>query len=234
MSAGTWIYRGSRNMGNLILLLTLNGAFLVLMFLYFRYRIRREFHPDRMLESIRQETELLIADLNKTADRNIQVMEDRVKRLKEQISQADRRITLLKRDRERMDARQGLYTSLGRSAGMGETGMGETVMGKTVMGKTVLPGEDQNRKNSADNRRDTGAVEEPAETEDSGAEGAGATEPGAAESGVEGAGGPGEEELSEQVRRLYSQGFSADMIARKLQASVSEVELIISLVQNRW
>ncbi len=165
-----------------------------------------------MLESIREETNRLIADLNKTTDRNIQVMEDRVGQLKEQLKLADRRITLLKRDRERLESQAGRYSSLRAVQGAGLAGPGE---------KTVLPENKWNSRN-ADNKKSQDHRQSEEEADPQTADQAGKEEE------KESA------ELGEQVREMHKQGFSAEVIARRLKASVSEVELIISLVKNRW
>ncbi len=76
---------------------------LVILILYLRLRGRKRdlFPGGDPLEDIRQDVESLIVEINQITDRNVSLIEDRIKQLTSLIDDADKRITLLKRETDR-------------------------------------------------------------------------------------------------------------------------------------
>jgi hypothetical protein len=68
-------------MGQLIVILIL-FALQVVIFLYFRMMIRKELSRENRIDSVRREIEQLIIELDRTTDRNIEIVEDRIRSLK--------------------------------------------------------------------------------------------------------------------------------------------------------
>jgi hypothetical protein len=66
-----------------------------LMFLVLRARVRRELGATALRDSVRKELGLLIAELNRTTERNVAIIEDRIKRLGATVGAADKRIASL-------------------------------------------------------------------------------------------------------------------------------------------
>ena len=98
-------------MGQIVIILVLL-AVQILMFLYFRLQIRRELSRENRIESVRREIEQLIIELDSTTDRNVAILEDRVKSLKEAVRQGERVIRLIESEQEKRDHAVPLYTEL--------------------------------------------------------------------------------------------------------------------------
>ncbi|MFP4510890.1 MAG: hypothetical protein ACLFNQ_12280 [Spirochaetaceae bacterium] len=99
---------------DLLALLLFNTGILLLMFLYFRRRIDRELSAERAIEKVRTEIGQLVAEMNKTTERNITLIEDRVRRAGAEIDRADRSLSALSRVRETTERSVETYNELGR------------------------------------------------------------------------------------------------------------------------
>jgi hypothetical protein len=64
--------------------------------------IERKVNPKSVLAGIRNEVNGIIAELNKTTDRNITIIEEKVKQLETVLDKADKRLGLLKRENEKL------------------------------------------------------------------------------------------------------------------------------------
>ncbi len=95
-------------------LLALNIAGLLLIFLFVRARIRKALDAEGLQGVLRQEIGQLVRDLNQTTDRNITLMEDSLRSLKEALAEADRRVEVLRRESERRIQETAVYDRLGR------------------------------------------------------------------------------------------------------------------------
>lgn len=177
-----------------------NFLALLIMFFYFRRRVKRELHPDQILGEIREETGMLLAELNKTTDRNINLMEEKIAETRKVLDEADQRITLLKRDMDRHQRSQTVYSRMLRP----------------LPQPLPLEGEPA----SPPPAEAVAAAAAPVESEAS-----------ALEKEARGAEKKEEEspDFTRRVIDLYRKGFSSDLIARELHASISEVELIVTL-----
>lgn len=83
----TWFYFG-------LALLIIN---LVVMFVLY-VRMKDRFSPARVLGEIRTEMDRLIQDLGRETDRDVAILEDRIRGLRELMDEADRRILLANRE----------------------------------------------------------------------------------------------------------------------------------------
>ncbi len=225
-------------------LLAVNLAGLAVLFLYIRGRIHRALDSEGLRERLREEIGQLVRELNQTTDRNITLLEDAVRSLKEAVAEADRRAVVLRREAERRDREEAVYDRLGR---MRRTGPAGSEGDPSAAGPESY--DRPPRTASALDREPHSAVPagpEPSyppgrERPSSGSD-AGRTVP-----------APASEEmppaipfvtfsssplrpkppLKDEVLSLNRRGISSEFIAAKLGITVAEVELIVSLEEQK-
>lgn len=90
--------------------LTVAGFFLLWFLL--RARIRRFLELDSLLEGVRDEARALVIELNESADRSVNLVEDRIKALNDLLDEVDRRMGLARREIEKRAVERELYTKL--------------------------------------------------------------------------------------------------------------------------
>ena len=75
----------------------------VILLIYFRIRIqvRKSTETSHVLDEIRDDVEALIVEINQITDRNVSIIENRVRQLHRLMEDADKRITLLNRENEK-------------------------------------------------------------------------------------------------------------------------------------
>ena len=101
----------------ILITLILDIAGLLLIYALLRDRVRRAASSDAHRAEIRDEVSRLLVELNRTTDRNIALIEDRIASLNELLSSADKKIGLLRRETEKHDVGTQIYSRLaeGRS-----------------------------------------------------------------------------------------------------------------------
>ena len=99
----------------LIIALVAQAAVSIVLVAWTRVKVRRFLGADEELERIRREIGSLIVELDASADRNVTVLEDRLLALKDSIAEADKRIALLGQERPRRQAEAAVYDRLGRT-----------------------------------------------------------------------------------------------------------------------
>jgi len=87
-------------------------AVCLLMFFYLRWYIKKRITASALEE--REEVEQLIVDINSVTDRNLQLIEDSITKLKKILEDAEKQIQEYKDVIEIKPSRENLYTSLGR------------------------------------------------------------------------------------------------------------------------
>lgn len=90
--------------------LLIAGFFVV--YLILKQKLSKSFDPQTVLESIREEVDRIIVELNSTTDRNITLLEDKVQSLTSLIEQADKKISILRREIEKHELAGKVYTEL--------------------------------------------------------------------------------------------------------------------------
>jgi hypothetical protein len=100
------------NLSFIISILSL--VFCILFSLYTRWYINRRTSASGLLEEYRSEVYRLNAEIDAVTDRDAQLVEERIKKLKEILEDADKRLKGYDLDIERNRAGEALYTSLGR------------------------------------------------------------------------------------------------------------------------
>jgi len=84
------------------------------MFFYLRWYVKRRTSASGILSEDRAEVNRLIAEIDAVTDRDSQLVEDRIKNLKEILDDTDKRISVYVKELEKSRTGEALYTSLGR------------------------------------------------------------------------------------------------------------------------
>jgi len=142
-----------------------------------------------VLKKIRAEINQMIVELNQTADRNIGLVEERIRRLNILLEQSDQKIRLLQGETGRYTQSVETYSKM--------------------KPKNILPlSQGTNRENaSPSGRGEMKPVSEPVQ----------------------------EKSMSkrDKIITLYKQGISTNIIASRVDSTVAEVELIISINEDK-
>lgn len=92
------------------LILIIGG--LAAQFFYLRSYIRRAVRQPESLQEVRKEIDALITELNQNADRNLTLMEQRLGQIQQVLTEADRRLVLLKKEETKSQASAQIYSHL--------------------------------------------------------------------------------------------------------------------------
>jgi hypothetical protein len=88
--------------------------FCIFMFFYFKWYIKRRTSVSGQLEEYRTEVYRLIADINAVTDRDLQLIEARIEKLRAILDEADKRISVYVKELEKSRTEEALYTRLER------------------------------------------------------------------------------------------------------------------------
>jgi hypothetical protein len=191
-------------------------------FFYLKAKIRRALELDSLLDSIRKEVRALNIELNETTDRNISLIEDRMKSLHELLDEADRRMGVVKRELSRHETEREVYNHLGK-----RVQGAQAASPRAPEARPFVP-------------EPSPAVSLPPPANPAFAEAGegpirlslGSARPLPEIIQAEGSVIP-PKSRREEALDLYRQGFSADIIAKRLGATVAEIELLVSLEEGR-
>lgn len=75
--------------------------FNIILWIVFLSKFKKFFSTDEIIDSAREELNQMIADMNRNAGRNIDIIEDRIKELKAAVAEADRHIAFAQTELER-------------------------------------------------------------------------------------------------------------------------------------
>jgi len=89
-------------------------VFCLIFFFYVKWYIKRKISATELLAEYRSEVYRLNADINAVTDRDLTLVEDRVKKLREILEDTDKRIKVYVQELDRSRTGEALYTSLGR------------------------------------------------------------------------------------------------------------------------
>jgi len=166
-----------------------NVGALFVIFFYFKRKIDKQLKPSRILKNIRSEIQRLIAEVNQTTDRDIGLLEAKIKELNDYLQKADKRIGLLKQETEKHEMGNRVYND---------------IMKKHFASKAEQYQEKNKNSSSQESPKDNDKNEKKEE-----------------------------KSMRKQVLELYNQGMSPTIIAKKLDTTIGEVELIISIMESR-
>jgi hypothetical protein len=188
-----------------------------LFFIYFHRYIRRRTSPESILAECEDAVAGLEAQIDAITDRDVQLVEDRVKNLKRLLEDADRRISLLSRIESQRRPAETLYSPLSPLENrLRFAGPGPIPSLSPAASAPAAPG-----MVSGDTASGSGTG--PEATPDS----AMAPVPGPIPE-------PGEDArpLVDRVAELDRAGFSPELIASRLGVSVSEAELAVAVSRH--
>lgn len=172
-------------------------------------KMHKERSSEVVTEEIRSEIDRMIVDLNQTADRNIGLIEQRIHSLGETIKEADHRISLLQKHAEDLSRSSDTYSRIrphNITAARAEP--------EVKPAKRAGPGlQNEAARNRAQKSAPQNADSQPPRTEDPGPVGG--------------------QSKRERVVSLHRQGFSPDIIASRVDSTVAEVELIITMTEGQ-
>ena len=175
-----------------------------------RSRVSRYLELENLLEGVRDAARALVLELNETADRNVSLVEDRMKALRGLLDEVDRRIGLGHKELDARATEREVYAKLSRR-------------------RPIVPGPDRLE-----------AIEPPSPAFDAPITlslGAAAEASGEGRSGPEVLVSD-DLLLSSRTKReealdLHRRGISADLIAARLGATVAEIELLVEMEERR-
>lgn len=195
----------------------MNGALLALGalaivglgFFFLNRKIDRRLETTALTEQIQKEIDEILIELNGTTERNVALVEERIRALGRLLEQADRRIQVLQREIDKQARAADVYGTVARKrqAVARETHSRRREQAPPEAGSLPAPG----ATHSSD-----GQQKSPQSSPDSQSDSPPRSAP----------------KLKERVRALRDQGKSAEQIAAALGSTVGEVELILSLLEQ--
>jgi len=85
-------------------------------FLYLKVRVDRVVSGEEWIHKIRDEIDQLVLEMNQTAERNVALLENRIKVLQSLLAEADKKIMVLQKESEKSDMSRQVYTHLKKQA----------------------------------------------------------------------------------------------------------------------
>jgi DNA-directed RNA polymerase specialized sigma24 family protein len=95
----------------LLLLAAVAAGYLVVYFVL-KKKIARTLSAATVLREVREEVNRILVELNQTTHRNVTLLEDRIASLAEILARADKKIALARRETEKQELADRLYTEL--------------------------------------------------------------------------------------------------------------------------
>ena len=81
-------------------------------FYYLKRRIDKAVSSEAWISRVRDEIDELILEMNQTAERNVALLENRVKILEKLLEEADRKLLLFQKEKEKSDLSRQVYSHL--------------------------------------------------------------------------------------------------------------------------
>ncbi|MFH2114306.1 MAG: hypothetical protein ABIJ86_07355 [Spirochaetota bacterium] len=182
-------------MNNLVVLLAIQIIVSIILIVWVRLKVMRSLDDGDSIARVRREIGALIIELDGSADRNITVIEDRLRELKDCIAEADKRIVMLSNERARASAAPNIpLQQVYRTPTQASQPPVQVAQPPVQVPLSQTPSIPFIR-----------FSEKPLVFE---------------------------EPFAERVARLHKRGFSSDIIAAKLKATIAEVDLAIAAGGN--
>jgi hypothetical protein len=213
-------------MAQFFILAALDVAGLFAIWFALKARVDRRLELDSLMSGVREEARALITELNETADRNVSLVEDRVKSLRELLDETDRRMGLVRRELRTRESEREVFARLSaRRPIVPPAPEAVPAAAAAVPVPVPVPA-------AAAAPRPTS--EAPIEfslgprEEEPASERAELPEVGVSADRIEVG-----KSARERAVELHRQGFSAQVIAAKVGATVAEIELMIEMEEMR-
>jgi hypothetical protein len=181
-------------------------ALCIILFLYFRWYIKRRSAATELLAEYRTEVERLIADIDFVTERDVLIIEDKIKTLKELLDDTDRRIAVYVKELEKSRSGEALYAKLGQEIRSGTAAHtpDRAAAPETAPPAVGVPESTAPETVSPRTRREGRPKKSSVTTKD----------------------------IKIQIAELALQGYDPARIASKLKISVSEVELALNFLRR--
>ena len=236
-----------------LIMLVLDIGGLLLIYVLLRDRVRRAASRDSQIAEIRDEVSRLLVELNRTTDRNIALIEDRIASLNELLSSADKKIGLLRRETEKHDVGTQIYSRLAEGRSRVSGSQATTSHSRREREEAAQPRQERDAMPQPRQERDDAppevAVGVAAEKAGSGTAAPLSVElidvsenrtgrnylqepPRREDAAARGAAAK-PPDLQQRVLMLHNAGFAASLIASRVGVPLGEVELIIALQQRK-
>jgi hypothetical protein len=217
--------------------LILSGFTFVFFLNYLKRRTSRERILAELTADFREEAAKIEREINAVTDRDVTLVEDRVKALRALLEDTDRRIAVYARELERRKSQEETFAALDRETAAPGEDVKDALSTGPGRSAAVKPGEDTVRL-SAESSRPAAAPPSPAAVVKApplnGAAGTAPAASGYTKHVTRSARPltPKPLPFPERVTELYRAGFSSSLIASRLGATVTEVELAIALAER--
>lgn len=232
-------------MNSLAVLLAVQTIVSILLIVWVRLKVMRSLDDGDSIARVRREIGALIIELDGSADRNITVIEDRLRELKDCIAEADKRIVMLSNERAGSWAAPPIPL-LHKSQDRRQAPLDQQQATQPLFQPPLQPAPEtrlpeQNAPQTFQPPPEQTSVQAPAtlpvdrkekaRPQDSSPTGSVRT---TSVPFIRFSDKPlvFEEPFAERVARLHKRGFSSDIIAAKLKATIAEVDLAIAAGWN--
>jgi len=203
------------NINYIVLLIC--AAFCLFMFFYFKWYIKHRTSASGLLPEQRAEINRLIAELDFVTERNVLLVEDKIKKLKEILDDTDKRISVYVKELEKSRTGEALYTNLGRGIRAALKTEAETAQGS--LNGAVQQSAQQSAPVLSSVRP---SIEEKPQVPSAGEMQDGQTQQAKQKP-------QSKRQIRASIDLLANEGLPADKIASRLDISIAEVELAMNL-----
>jgi hypothetical protein len=184
-------------------------ALLFFMFFYFRWYIKRRTSVSGQLEEYRTEVNKLKVEINSVTERNLDLIEDKVKKLKELVEETDKRVSVYVGELEKSRRGEALYTSLGRGIRAALRTEEEPAPASPLL-SPVRPHDVSTLPVPPPVKLAQTAAEEPPPSKT-----------------------PSKRQIRTSIDLLLNEGLSPDQVASRLDISIAEVNLAMNLRRSK-
>jgi predicted DNA-binding protein YlxM (UPF0122 family) len=197
--------------------------FCLFFFFYVKWYLKRRTSTSELLAEYRSEVYRLIAEIDSATDRDSQLVEDRIKKLKAILEETDKRIAVYTREFDRSRTSEALYTSLGKGIRAALKTPVETAVAQPAVHQPAPPASIPQsvvvRQNSA--QQSVTPLSPPAP----------ASAPPELFPAQQKA--SSKRQIRAQIETLDGEGLSPGEIASRLSISLAEVDLALNLMRSR-
>jgi len=206
----------------IIIAIILNFAAVYFIFHYFRWKLTTHNFLEgyeKKKDEIGKEINLMLTELNKATERNLQIMEAKINQLNELVAKADESITksekvfsALKKEKEITENSENIYQKLERKSINGKIEEAAKVNSRREVSSSASAAKEESKVTAS--KSEQGLFDDVVD---------------AAKVTKEELHEMGQREVSEKVINMYKNGIDIEFISRNLGITSGEVELIISI-----
>lgn len=174
----------------------------VILWLFMFFYFKKKFSTQEILENIRQEVDKLLIEINRETDRDLSLVEDKMKELKELIETADQHIKIAKKEQKKQRKEESAMLKVQKIANPQEYAFEQPVytVGDAVSRYRENAGSDN------ETEKEPTIVIKPSESMSK-----------------------KEKPVKDKVLELWKLGFEPERISEKLSVSLTEIRMIIDM-----